>query len=49
MSSITTQEDPAMPQETLSDPDVLVFMLTTTLSSLFALFTLFVPGGTPSL
>ena len=28
-----------------ADPDTLVFLLTTTLSFLFALFTLIVPGG----
>jgi len=41
MSSITAKEDPAMFHEMLSqhaDPDVLVFWMITTLSSLFALF-----------
>lgn len=31
--------------DTLSDPDRLVFWLTTTLTSLFALFAVFAPGG----
>lgn len=32
-----------------ADPDVLVFWLTTTLSSLYALFALFAPGGPAAL
>jgi len=46
MLSITSEEGSAMIQETFSDPDVLVFWLTTTLC---ALFMLIAPGGPAAL
>ncbi len=44
MADITSAEGCTMIHEMLSDPDVLVFWLTTTLFTLFALFTSIAAG-----
>lgn len=46
MRSITSKEGSAMIQEIFSDPDILVFWLTTTLC---ALFMVVAPGGAAAL